>query len=430
VSGSAEQEVLAGTGAVGTAASAEVPLWRNRDFQLLWSGSAFAFLGKEITDLVYPLIVLAVTGSAAWAGAFGGVQLVVALLVGLPAGVLADRYDRRRLLIVMETVRALATGSLVVAVLNDAVTLPHLLVVAVAVGAVGPLGGTARMLLVRSVVPPGQLTAALTQEEVRSHSAALAGPPLGGLLYATAAVLPFLVTAVSFVIALVCAVFVRSPARAARQESTVDSTPPVRAAFSGLVQLWAVPILRHSTLFAAVLTMVMVPVTFVVIVLLNRNGAAPGMVGLTVAGFAVGGLAGAALVRPLHNRLSPGLLMLWLGGVDVVLITALSLPFGPWWLAATLFLLGLGGPAMRVLIDILIFRQVPDEQRGRTINGFMTVLTTGGALGLVGSGLLLEFLPATAAILAPAGVLAVALGISVADRRIRTVQWPSAHEER
>lgn len=65
MSGPAERDVLAGTGAAGTALSAEVPLWRNRDVQLLWSGSAFAFLGKEITDLVYPLIVLTVTGSAA-----------------------------------------------------------------------------------------------------------------------------------------------------------------------------------------------------------------------------------------------------------------------------------------------------------------------------------------------------------------------------
>jgi MFS family permease len=405
------------------------PLRRNRNFQLLWTGSAFAFLGKEMTDLVYPLVVLAVTGSPAWAGAFGGVQLFVSLLVGLPAGVLADLHDRRLLLIVMETVRALATASMAVAVVRDAVTLPHLLAVAVAVGAVQPLGGTARMLLVRAVVPPQQLTAALTQEEVRSHSAALAGPPLGGLLYGVAALLPFVATAVSFVVSLVCAVFVRPKRTGPAKPAVVEGTALSRV-FSGLVMLWRVPILRHSTLFAAVLNMVLAPLILVVIVVLNGAGVSPGMVGLTVGGLAVGGLTGTLLVGPLHRRLSPGVLMLWLGGTAVVLIAALALPFGPWWLATALFLIGLGGPSMRVLVDILIFRQVPDEHRGRTITGFMTVLSVGAALGLVSSGLLLEFLSATVAILTLACVLAVALGITVADRRIRAVQWPPDTEGR
>jgi MFS family permease len=407
------------------AAQEEVPLRRNRNFQLLWSGSAFAFLGREITNLVYPIVVLAVTGSPAWAGAFGATQMFVSLLAGLPAGKLVDTYDRRLLLIIMETVRAAATTSVFIAVLLDALTLPHLLAVAAVVGAVQPLGGSARMLLVRAVVPPRQLTAALTQEEVRSHAAALGGPSLGGLLYAAAAVLPFAATAVSFVVSLACALFVRPPAR--DQPSTAERDPRMLA---GLAQLWRVPILRHSTMFAAVLNAVSAPLILVVIVLLTRDGASPGIVGLTVAGLAVGGLVGTLLVRPLHDRLSPGALMLWLGGTAVVLIAALSLPLGAWWLATALFLLGLGGPSMRVLIDILIFRQIPDEQRGRTVTAFMTVLSVGSSLGMITSGLLLEYLSAPAAILTLAVVLAIALGISSSDRRIRSVQWPAETETR
>lgn len=406
-------------------APAEVPLRRNRNFQLLWSGSGLALLGREITDLVYPLVVLAVTGSPAWAGAFGATQMAVSLLAGLPAGKLADTHDQRLLLIIMETVRAIATTSVLVAVLHDAITLPHLLAVAAIVGAVQPLGGSARMLLVRAVVPPRQLTAALTQEEVRSHAAALGGPSLGGLLYATATVLPFLATAVSFVVSLVCALFVRPPARA--RKPTVDGD---RRMLAGLAQLWKVPILRHSTMFAAVLNAVSAPLVLVVIVVLTRDGASPGTVGLTMAGLAVGGLAGTVLVRPLHDRLTPGALMLWLGGTAVLLIAALSLPFGAWWLAIALFLLGLGGPSMRVLMDILIFRQVPDEQRGRTVTAFMTVLGVGSSAGMLASGLLVEHLSAQAAILTLATVLAIALGVSISDRRIRSVQWPTETENR
>lgn len=397
---------------------AEAPLRRNRDFQLLWSGSAFAFLGKEIVDLVYPLVVLAVTGSPAWAGAFGGVQLFVSLLVGLPAGALADRCDRRLLLVIMEAVRALATGSVLIAVVLNALTLPHLLAVAVAVGAVQPFGGSARMLLVRAVVPSKQLTAALTQEEVRSHAASLAGPTLGGFLYATAAAVPFATAAVSFLLSLVCTLFVRVPPTS----STVDR-PPVRV-LAGLALLWRTPILRHSTLFAAMLNLVSAPLVLVVVVVLTRAGASPTMVGVTMASMAVGGLAGTLFIGPLHRKLSPGSLMLLLGATSVLLIAALALPWGAGWLAAALFLLGLGGPSMRVLVDILIFRQVPDDQRGRTMTAFMTVLGAGASLGLVSSGLLLENLSATLTILALAGVLAVTLAVTIADRRIRAATWP------
>ncbi|GGJ92483.1 MFS transporter [Pilimelia anulata] len=409
------------------AAEPDPPLRRNRNFQLLWGGSAFAFLGKEITDLAYPLVILGLTGSPAWAGAFGGVQLFVALLVGLPAGALADAHDRRRLLVIMETVRVLAATSVLVAVLRDAVTLPHLLAVAVLIGAVAPLGGSARMLLVRAVVPPRQLTAALTREEVRSHAVGLGGPPLGGLLYATALALPFLATAVAFAVSLVCALFVRPPAPAARPEP--EGGPLLGRALAGLRLLWASPVLRHGTLFAAALNMVTAPLLLVVIVLLRREGASATMIGLTSVGLALGGLAGTVLVKPLHRALRPGALMLWLGGTAVVLIAALALPWGAWWLATALFLLGLGGPSMRVLVDILIFRQVPDGQRGRAVTAFMTVLGAGASVGVLGSGLLLEHLPAAYAIPVLAGVLALAVARAFTDPRIRATQWPGASVE-
>ncbi|MEV6602296.1 MFS transporter [Actinoplanes sp. NPDC051346] len=399
------------------------PLRRNKNFQLLWSGSAFAFLGKEVTDLVYPLVVLGVTGSAAWAGAFGGLQLFVALLVGLPAGALADSYDRRTLLIIMEGVRVLASASVLVAVLADALTLPHLLVVAAAVGAVQPLGGSARMLLVRSVVPPHQLTAALTQEEVRTHAAGLGGPPLGGFLYAAASVLPFIATALSFLISLVCALFVRLPSGAANGE-TGKKGSPFSGISAGLTMLWRTPVLRHSMIFAAALNAVTAPLILIVVVLLSRTGAPATVVGLTSMGLALGGLAGTLLVKPLHRAFSPGSLMLLLGFTAVAFIASLALPWGPWWIGTALFLLGLGGPSMRVLVDVLIFRQIPDDQRGRAFTGFMTVLGAGASLGVFSSGMLLEHLPGAGAVVLLAGVLALTVAWAASDRRIRRARWP------
>ena len=148
----------------------EQPLRRNVRFQILWIGSTIGFLGIETADIAYPLAVLALTGSPAEAGLFGVLQTLATLLAGLPAGQVVDRFDRRRILVLAEAVRMLAAASVAMALAQHRLTLVHLLVVAAVLGASLPFGGTARLLLVRAVVPSEQLTAALTQEQVRDGS--------------------------------------------------------------------------------------------------------------------------------------------------------------------------------------------------------------------------------------------------------------------
>jgi hypothetical protein len=67
-----------------------VPLWRNRDFQLLWGGQADSVLGSQTSKIAYPLLVLAMTGSPAKAGIAGFAAMLGYLLFPLPAGALAD----------------------------------------------------------------------------------------------------------------------------------------------------------------------------------------------------------------------------------------------------------------------------------------------------------------------------------------------------
>ncbi|ADH67172.1 MFS transporter [Nocardiopsis dassonvillei] len=402
----------------------DVPLRRNRRFQLLWVGSAFSFFGLEVSELVYPLVVLALTGSPAWAGAFGGVQMVATLLAALPAGELCDRYDRRALLLLAEGTRAAATLSVVAALLFATLTLPHLLVVAALLGLVTPLGGSARMLLVRAVVPREQLTSALTQEEVRSNGAAMAGPPLGGFLYAVSMATPFVFTTVTFVLSVVCVLFVRPvPPRPGGSEEDADGSAWTRM-LSGLRTMAAATELRRVLLFTVLMNAVSAPFLLISVVVLEEQGASSTVIGFAMMGLAAGGLVGAFLVKPLHRLLPPGGVMLAVGGSTVLLIALFAVPWGPWWLAALLFLLTVGVPAMRILVDLLIFRQVSDEIRGRVIAAAMTLYGVGGAVGMAGAGLLLEFLRPGHAVLTLAAVLAVCVLLAFAHRGFRTMAWP------
>jgi MFS family permease len=156
-----------------------VPLWRNLQFQTLWLGASTSTLGVSVADIAYPLTILAITRSPAIAGLFAAVQALGMLLAGLPAGVLADRYDSRTIVIWTESARAIVTGTVAVSLIMGYRSLPVLFAAAVLLGIGQAVKGSAQMLL-RSVVPAGQLTQALTQDEVRMNGAALAGPALGG----------------------------------------------------------------------------------------------------------------------------------------------------------------------------------------------------------------------------------------------------------
>src|SRR5262245_39702938 len=105
------------------------PLRRNRDFQLLWIGSAVSAVGSRVSSVAYPLLVLALTGSAADAGLVGFTATVPYLLFQLPAGALVDRWNRRWVMIACDIGRGLALASIAVAFYLDALTLWLIMIV-------------------------------------------------------------------------------------------------------------------------------------------------------------------------------------------------------------------------------------------------------------------------------------------------------------
>ena len=137
------------------------------------------------------------------AGLVGAVEMLGLTAALLPAGVLADRVDRRFLLRAASGGGALLYASLALAAVLDAVTLPHLLVVALLSGAAAGVFAPTEMSAVRTVVPRDQLPTALSQNQARQHVAGLVGGPLGGAMYGVARWLPFAADAVTYAVSWV-----------------------------------------------------------------------------------------------------------------------------------------------------------------------------------------------------------------------------------
>jgi hypothetical protein len=429
-------EVAGDRAAAQIPAEHPVPLWRNLQFQTLWIGQAASTLGISVADVAYPLAILALTGSPARAGLFAALQATGMLLAGLPAGQLADRHDRRTVVILAEAGSALVSALVAAGLVLGWLSLPALLGAAAVLGAGQAVASAARLPLVRSVVPGQQLTSALVQDEVRANGAALAGPPLAGALYALRALahaVPFVFTAGSLLVSALSAVAMKvmpggpagvtEPAAGPAKAAAGHPASGDSSMLAGVRALWGAPVLRATMLLIMIVNTAGVGLDLIIIVILRGQHVRPGLIGAVLAAAAVGGLAGAPLIKPLH-RVRPGVLLLATCMLEIPIFAGFAVPFGAWWVAGLLFVSTLAVPALRVLLDVLILRQTPDEQRGRVVAAVITLMGLGMPVGLAGSGLLLQWLPAQTATLTLAAGMAAGVLYCATKRELWRARWP------
>jgi MFS family permease len=144
-----------------------VPLRRNRDFVLLQIGQLLSSAGTSSSSIAFPLLVLAVTHSPAKAGIVAFARSVPSVLFALPAGLAADRWSRRRLMIAADGVRVLAIGSLGVTILLDRIVFWEVVAVAFVEGSGSAVFFGAQPGALRAVVPARQLSRIHNSEPTR-----------------------------------------------------------------------------------------------------------------------------------------------------------------------------------------------------------------------------------------------------------------------
>lgn len=429
-------------------AAAPLPLRRNRNFNLLWGGAVSALLGLSTADIAYPLVILALTGSPLKAGLFATVQLIASVLATLPVGQLMDRKDRRRMLLLSESVRAVAAGSVATAYFLGALTFWHLLLTAAALGAIQPFAG-ARTLLLRQAVAPEQLQTALTADQVRQQGCELAGPPLGGAMFGISRALPFLFAMVTGLVSLLTVVLLKLPkaeqtsdtagTAAGTGTGTADATAttttdaadaaakdPHGGALLGLKTILRDPVMRATALVLCLVNTAGYPVFLSLVVRMQHHHAGSGTTGLVVGAMALGGLAGTALVKPLHKMMRPGRLL-----IAACLTFALT-DFGMTFVdapAADAAFLAAGGaviPSAVVMVNVLILQAVPDEQRGRTAAALEMFLLVGMPAGMLVASAALQWFSPTATLLGLSLLMSVAMLYAVSQKALRAAQWPDA----
>jgi MFS family permease len=397
-------------------AGQSVSLSRNHNYQLLWISQVLSGVGLSASVIAFPLLVLALTGSAAASGLVLGAIAAAQLLAGLPAGALADRWDRKTIMLSCEATQAISAASLVAALWWDVARIAYLVVVAAVIGACAALFRPAEDACLARVVTAEQLSPAVALNAARASVAQLSGTAVGGFLFAAARFVPFAVDALAHTAACILLVFLRVPPREVRREPTRHLGREITA---GLQRAWAHRHIRVTALCAIVLNLFFSAFYLIIIVLAHARGVPSGQIGIMAAMLGVGGLVGALVASRLSQVVSP-----YVSIIAVFWVLAALTPVAAF--VDSGYLLGLLLAAMALLPPTanttIITRQLlltPDELRGRLSSVLAIVTGVAGALGPVLGGLLAAAVSGTLAVLVCAGGIAAVAVVATVSPTLR-----------
>jgi len=329
---------------------------------LFQGGQLLSDAGSASTAVAYPLLVLVLTGSPARAGIVGFARTLPLALLAIPAGVLADRWNRKWVMVGADVIRAGAVGVLAALIAAGHASFWVLPVVAFVEGAGNAMFLAAQAGALRAIVPLPQLPEAMSSLDGREAAVRLAGPPLGGALFAVANVLPFAVDAASYLFSTGSLLAIRAPF----QQSAERNRGSLRArAAEGLRYLWKQRFLRTCALLFGLTNFIVPGLLLAVVVLAHRRHLSGGEVGLLVASFGASVLVGAMIASSIRRALPVrGVLLLELW---TYLGSAVFL-FWPnvFVLAASLVPAGLAIPASDSVVHAYRIAMTPDRLLSRS----------------------------------------------------------------
>ncbi len=369
-----------------------VPLRRNHAFQWLLGSLSVSMLGSRLTTIAYPLLILALHGSAAVAGLAVFAANAPSVLVYIPAGALVDRStDPRRTLVFAEVVRGAAIAVIVGSLLLHWASILLIIAMAIVEESAEVFANLAERRYVRFLVNPGQVSAAQVRIEARAHIVVLAGRALGGVLFGIAQVLPFLADLASFVVSVASLAGINRQQEWSPSSRRAGRSNLQQEVLDGLRELFKDVSARNASLLSASMTLISQALIIVFIAAAHSQHVSSALIGAVLAASGFGGLLGALIsqrvLRPVN--LSPLKLQpfIWICMLVVLGISGgLQVPA----MALVMIALGTAGAMGNVALDTYILVMVPDKKIARVTSIEMLLDFAACALGPALGGLLME----------------------------------------
>ncbi|MFC3986391.1 MFS transporter [Streptosporangium jomthongense] len=381
------------------------------DFGKLWTASAVSNVGDGVTLTAGPLLVASLSDDPVLVAGAVLAQQLPWVLFSLVSGAYVDRLDRRRLIVGVNLVRALALGTLCAVIAAGALTVPLVYVVFFLLGTAETVADTASAALLPAVVAPELLAGANTRLMATfTVGNQFAAKPLGGWLFTVSAALPFGFDALTFVVAAALVSAMRPLPLAAPPGPSGGLRADIA---EGVRRLW-----RHRLLRTLALSMgvgnLMFCGAFAVFVLYARQrlGLSEVGYGLLLTAFAAGGLLGTLTAGRLWSRFGATALLRAGLLIEAATHLVLALTTRPWVAAAILVVFGTHAMVWGVIVVTLRQRAVPGGLLGRVTSAYALLDVSGAALGSLLGGVVAHALGITAPFWIAAGTMLVVLAVA------------------
>jgi MFS family permease len=361
----------------------------SRAVRLLIGASSASMLGTRITAVAYPMLMLYLGCSPTVAGLAVFAVTVPGIVVGIPAGVLADRWDPRRTMLISQAGRGAVIAAITALAASRHPPAAVIITLAVTGECLKVLTSLAERRYLRCAVPWHGMQNALARKEARTHAAVLAGRPVGGLLFELGPACPFLADAVS----CVCSLGMLARVKASNPGKPTDRTPAgrfPREVHDGLHWLGGSRPGAMAVALSDGMTIIAQALIIIFLADAHADHLATAATGAVLAVSGAGGALGAVAVR--HLRVPGGFCrvktqpLAWLAAFAALAVAGPSLLVPC--MAAALFVLGFTGAMANVELDSFL-AQAPAGMQASAASAVLVTMSAAAALGPVLGGCLM-----------------------------------------
>lgn len=369
---------------------------RHRDFRLWWFGQMVSLVGTWIQFVAQNWLVYRLTGSPAMLGLVNFVGLVPTLPLSLWAGSLADRFDKRRLVIIAQVLLFVQAAVLAVLTVTGVVRVWHVMAMAFVFGVARALDVPARQSFVIEMVGKEDLTNAIALNSTIFNIARTAGPAIAGLLVmAIGEGLAFVVNAVSFLPVIGALLMMRTSSIRRKPRSSAGRQIVAGLRYAGRNQyVWLIMSLVGVSAFFVMPYSVLMPVFAKEVF-----GGGADVYGYLLTFAGLGALAGALTVASLGPKSPRGLLLSGANVAFAALVFSFAFIRTFWLAAAVLAAVGFCFVVQNSLANTLIQLNVPDRLRGRIMSIYFLVFMGAMRLGSLQAGYVARYVNVQAALI-------------------------------
>lgn len=376
----------------------------HRDFRIVWLAALGSTIGTWMQKFAQSWLVLDLTDSNFYLGLDDFLSQLPILLFMLIGGVVADRYDRRKLLTFSQYVQAFTAFSLAALVFWDAITIWHVLTLSFITGLGQAFGGPAYQSLLPSLVPRRDLPNAIALNSTQFNLSRILGP-MGGtaILVSLGMAACFLLNGLSFFLVIIALMMIKAPIRVAPTGPRPALLTDLREGLAYVRSQRLIVTLTTLVVMSQFLAMPLVTFlpTFARTVMADAGGTPETRLSLLMACQGLGAIAGALIIGVMGSvtggrRTGMGRMLLGVQCLTGLIIAAFGSSSTPWLSYVLIFLGGISFMTLFSMSFSIVQLAVPEALRGRVVSIYMVALRGGGPIGALVAGYFADMFSAPA----------------------------------